>query len=186
MKLNIKERTMPKKSESKKIREEGNIPAIVYRRGKESETIIVNGVEFTALLRKVESGHLSTTVFELSQEGSKPRKAILKDIHYDPVTYSVIHLDFEDLHENSKINVKIPIEFTGVAECVGVKLGGIVRQVIRHLKVRCFPKDMPRVFKLDIKSLGLWETKRLSDLDLPSGIQPLADLHEVAVTIAKR
>jgi large subunit ribosomal protein L25 len=186
MKLNINKRVMPKKSESKKIRSEGNIPAIVYVRGKESETITVNGVEFTAHLRKVQSGRLSTTVFELLEDKVKPRKAILKDIHYDPVSYNVIHLDFEELLDDAKVNVKIPIEFTGVAECVGVKLGGIIRQVIRQLRVRCLPKDMPLVFQMDVKNLGLWEAKRLSDLELPPTVQPLADLNEVAVTIAKR
>lgn len=186
MKLNIKKRATPKKGESKKIREEGNIPAIVYVRGKESETITVTGVEFLAHLRKVQSGHLSTTVFELLEDKAKPRKAILKDIHYDPVSYNVIHLDFEELLDDVKVNVKVPIEFTGVADCAGVKLGGIIRQVIRHLRVRCLPKDMPLVFQMDIKNLGLWEAKRLSDLELPPTVRALADLNEVAVTIAKR
>lgn len=186
MKLNITKRLSHKKSDSKKIREEGNIPAIVYVRGKESESIIVNGAEFSAHLRKVESGHLSTTVFELSQEGNKSRKTILKDIHYDPVSYNVIHLDFEELLDNVQVNIKVPIECVGAADCTGVKLGGIIRQVIRHLRVRCFPKDMPTAFRLDIRSLGLWEAKRLSDIELPPTVRPLADLNEVAVTIAKR
>lgn len=186
MKLNIKKRAAPKKSESKRIRSEGNIPAIIYKRGKDAETIIVNGIEFTAHLRKVQSGHLSTTQFELTEDKAKPRKAILKDIHYDPVSYQVIHLDFEELLDDVKINVKVPIECTGVADCAGVKLGGIVRQVIRHLRVRCLPKDIPASFQLDIKNLGLWEALRLSDIALSPAIRPLADLNEVAVTIAKR
>ena len=186
MKLNVEKRAGDKKSESKRLRREGNIPAVVYVRGKESETITVNGVEFTALLRNVVPGRLSTTVFELAEGKSKSRKAILKDIQYNPVNYNVIHLDFEDLVEDAKISVNVPIELVGTVDCVGVKLGGFIRQVIRHLRVRCLPKDLPHYFQLDVKNLGLWEAKRLADLELPQTIRPLADLNEVAVTIAKR
>lgn len=186
MKLNVEKRAAAKKSESKRIRREGNIPAVVYVRGKPSEIITVKGDEFNALLRKVVSGRLSTTVFELSEGDGKGRKAILKDIQYDPVSYNVDHLDFEALIDDMQISVKVPIECIGTADCVGVKLGGFIRQVIRHLRVRCLPKDLPNYFTLDVKNLGLWEAKRLADLELPPTIRPLADLNEVAVTIAKR
>jgi large subunit ribosomal protein L25 len=186
MKLKVEKRAGIKKSESKAIRRTGDIPAVVYIRGKESEAIAVNGAEFNTLMRKVPSGHLPTTVFELVEKGIHTRKAILKDIQYDPVTYDIIHLDFEELLDKVEVNVKVPIELTGIADCVGTKQGGVVRPVIRHLRVRCLPKDIPSSFQLDVRELNLFEVKRLSDLDLPPSVRPYGDLHEVAVTIAKR
>jgi large subunit ribosomal protein L25 len=58
--------------------------------------------------------------------------------------------------------------------------------VIRSLRVRCLPQDLPSSFDLDVKSLALFEVKRLADLEIPPAVRPLADLHEVAVVIAKR
>lgn len=186
MKLNVTSRKAVKKSECKQMRREGLVPAVIYTKGASAETIAINAKEFSTLLRKVKPGHLATTVFELVGEAGKSQRAIVKDIQYNPVNYDVIHLDFELLDEKIQINVNIPIEFTGVADCVGVKLGGVIRQVIRGLKVRCYPKDMPASFQLDVQNMSMRDCKRLKDLEIPNAVRPLIDLNEVVVVIAKR
>lgn len=186
MKLQMFARSAKKKSEAKKLRREGNVPAIIYKRDKPSESIAVNGTELMTLMRKVLPGRLPTTLFTLVDQDGKERKAILKDIQYEITTYQVSHLDFEELHDDTKVNVKVPIECTGVVDCIGVKLGGVLRQVIHHLRVRCLPKDIPISFELDVKSLEQWGKKRLSDITIPQTIRPLADLNEVAIVIVKR
>ena len=185
MKLEIIKRKGEKKSELNKLRREGYIPAVIYIRSKEGETIALKNSEFGSLLRKVQPGRLSTTRFTLVDKG-KERLAIIKDIQYHPTTYNVLHLDFEELIDDVQINVKVPIECTGVVDCIGVKLGGVLRQVIRHVKVRCLPKDMPSAFQVDVKNLAQREAKRLSDIQMPPTIRPLADMKEVAVSIVKR
>lgn len=186
MKLKVLKRTILKKSELNRIRREGNIPAAMYVRGQATDNLSVNGSEFSAHLRAVQPGHLSTTIFVLVDENGKERRAILKDIQYQPTTYKVQHLDFEELFDDVKVNVKVPIECVGVVDCVGVKLGGVLRQVIRHLRVRCLPKDIPNNFQLDVRSLEQRQSRRLKDLEIPQSVRPLMDLNEVAVIIAKR
>jgi large subunit ribosomal protein L25 len=186
MKLEIFKRTASKKSEIKKIRREGKIPAVIYVKGKATEPVAISAAEFNSHLRSVQSGRLSTTVFTLSEKEGKGRRAILKEIQYEPTTYNVQHLDFEELFDDAKVNVKVPIECTGVVDCVGVKLGGVLRQVIRYLRVNCLPKDIPNVFQVDVKNLAQNESKRLGDLEIPNTVRPLANLKEVAVIVAKR
>lgn len=186
MKLKTISRSTEKKSENKKLRREGLIPSIIYTRGKDAESIAVDRIEFGSLLRKVQSGRLSTTIFTLVGEDGKERRAIVKDIQYKPTNYEVIHLDFEELIDKLPINVKVPIECTGIVDCIGVKLGGVLRQVIRHVRVRCLPKDIPNAFQIDVKTLNQRESRRLKDIEIPKTIRPLVDLNEVAVLIAKR
>lgn len=186
MKLNYQTRDSKKKSESKRIRREGSIPSIIYSRGKNSESVSVCGSMLAGLLRTVQPGRLSTTVFTLLDDSGKERKAILKDIQYEPTTYGILHLDFEELIDDLKVNVKIPIECVGVADCPGVKLGGVLRQVVRSLRVRCLPKDIPAAFFLDVKMLGARESRRLKDLEIPNTLRPLSDLNEVVAVIVKR
>jgi len=186
MTLKYQTRSSDKKSDVKKLRREGLIPSIIYSRGKNSSAIAVGTNEFSSLLRQVQPGRLSTTVFQLTDENSKQRRAVLKDIQYEPTTYRVIHLDFEELLDEHEINVKVPIECIGGAECPGVKLGGVLRQVIRYLRVRCLPKDIPTVFQLDVKALNNRESRRLKDLEIPNTVRPLANMNEVVVLIAKR
>lgn len=186
MKLQVLERKTAKKSVTGAIRREGGIPAIIYARGKDAEAITVNAAEFGAIVRSLQPGRLSTTVFTLADAKGKERKAVLKEIQYMPTTYNVQHLDFEELVESMPVKIKIPIECTGVVDCVGVKLGGVLRQVVRYLRVSCLPKDIPAMFQLDVRSLQQNEVKRLRDLEIPENVRPLADLKEVAVIIAKR
>jgi len=186
MKLQVSKRETDKKSVCKKLRREGKIPANIYSSGKEGETVSIDGNAFTKHVNAIQKGHLPTTVFTLVDENGKERKAIVKEIQYHVTTYDVMHLDFEELHDDVRVNVKVPIQCTGVADCVGVKLGGVVRQVIRYIKVNCLSKAIPDSFKLKITSLSMGDSLRLSDIVFPEDVTPLADLNEVAVVIVKR
>lgn len=186
MKLQTVKRSKENKSEIKKLRREGFIPAVLYVKEKAGEIFALHASEFNALLRQVKPGHLPTTVFILVDEKGVERRVLIKDIQYQITTYEVIHLDFEELVNDHKINVKVPIECTGVVNCMGIKLGGVLRQVIRHVRVRCLPKDIPTFFELNIEGLGIRQSKRLSDLQIPNTIRPLNDLNEVVAVIVKR
>lgn len=186
MKLKVMPRAAQKKSEVLKLRRQGFIPAIIYHKEKAGETIYVQSDEFSAYLRHVQQGHLPTTIFTLVDEKGKQRRVIIKDIQYNVVNYNVIHLDFEELIDNVPVKVKVPIECIGAAECEGVKLGGVLRQVIRYLRVRCLPKDIPSHFTLDVSGLGPRQSKRLEDVPLSDTLRPLANLREVAAVIVKR
>jgi len=185
MKLKIVKRSGAKRSESGRIRREGNIPAILYSQKSENELISIDGMEFAEILRKIVSGRLSTTKITLV-DGDKEVQAIVKEIQYHPTTYQVLHLDLERLVPNTPITVKVPIEFSGVADCAGIKLGGFLRTVLRHVKVECTPDKMPDVFTIDVKGLVIGQSQRLSAISIPEGVKPLDSLKEVAVVIAKR
>lgn len=178
-------RLSSKKSENNRIRREGNIPANLYSPGMANEMISVDGVGFSEAIRKMVSGRLATTKFTLVDE-SQEISVIVKEIQYHPTTYQVLHLDLERMTPNSPITVNVPIEFAGVADCSGIKLGGFLRTVLRSVKVSCVPENMPEVFTLDVKDLSIGQSLRLSSIQMPEGIKPLTSLKEVAVVIAKR
>jgi large subunit ribosomal protein L25 len=186
MKLKTTTRSSEPKKQSKRIRREGNIPAIIYSEGKEGETIIIDGCDFSTALRHIKQGHLPTTVFTLCDASGVETKAIVKDIQYHTTTYNILHLDFERLIDTVPVKVKVPIELIGAEECAGVKLGGTLRQILRHLPVSCLPKDIPSELSLDITDVELLESKRLNALSIPEGVKPLFNLNEVAAIVAKR
>jgi len=184
MKLTVSKRTSSTKSSIKAIRRNGDILAVMYGQERAVEKITVNGLEFSAILRKLPQGQLSTSVFDLHLDG-KIHKAIIKDIQYNVATYNVEHIDFLLLADEQTVTVNVPIQVLGVAECPGIKLGGTFRQVIRTLKVSCLPKDIPSEFQIDIHDLNIMQSKRLSDIAIPPNVRALAPLGEVAVVIAK-
>ena len=181
MKLTISDRTTQKKSDAKKIRRADDVPAVLYGKGKAPRSIFVKGVEIQTVLRKIEPQLLATTVFELSDG----QRAIVKDVQYHPVSYAILHMDFQ-IVGTDLVEVNVPIRIQGARECAGVAVGGFIRQVIRSLKVRCGLDQLPREFVLDITNLGLAEVRRLSDIAIPEGVKPIAQMNEVAVVIAKK
>jgi large subunit ribosomal protein L25 len=186
MKLSLFTRTSEKKSEVKKIRREGNIPGVLYGAKHEVRNIYIKGDELQAIFRTLKAGLLSTTVFTL-QEGHNSIRAIVKDIHYHPTTYAPQHIDFLALEPNTPVNVNVPIVVLGASECPGIKLGGFSRQPVRSLQVKCLPKDIPQQFSLNIQDLQLTQSKRLSDIEIPESVRPMAkNMNEVAIVIAKR
>jgi large subunit ribosomal protein L25 len=185
MKLAVKQRISEKKKDIKEIRREGDIPAVIYSSKIQPEKLTVSGAEFKTVLRGMKAGHLSTTIFILS-DGKTERRAIVKDIQYHLTTYNVSHIDFEELIEDVPVSVKVPVNCVGVVECVGIKLGGFLRQVIRHVKAECLPRNIPSEFLIDVRDLGIRQSKRLKDLLMPNGVRPLANPEEVLVVIAKR
>jgi large subunit ribosomal protein L25 len=186
MKLTSITRSAQKKSEAQKLRRSGYIPAVLYSQGKIGDNIAVKSDEFKALLRNLPQGRLPTTIVTLVDADGRERRAIVKDIQYNIVSYDIITLDFEELHDKRPVNIKVPIECVGVADCVGVKLGGVLRSVIRHVRVRCLPEAIPDVFFLDVTDLAMRQSRRLAEIKWPENVRPLADLNEVAVVIAKR
>ncbi len=186
MKLKIFNRTLGKQSEKTKLRNTGKIPAAIYERGKASKPIYIDKKEFEDLQRHIISGRLSTTKIALIDKDGSEKKTIIKDIQYRPTTYEVIHLDFEELIDDVLVNVNVPIACIGALDCIGIKLGGVLRTVIRQLKIRCLPKDIPSCFEIDVKSMGLNDTKKLSEIKIPDAVRPLMKLDQVAVIIAKR
>ena len=185
MKLKVVKRTGSKRSENNRIRREGDIPAVLYSPGCANEMICINGAEFAEVMRSISSGRLATTKFVLV-DGNQEIAALVKDIQYHPTTYQILHLDFQKMVPGAPMTVNVPVEFLGVSDCVGIKLGGFLRTVIRQVKVSCLPDKLPEVFTLDVKHLAIGQSQRLSAIAIPPGVKPLVDLREVAVVIAKR
>jgi len=185
MKLNVYKRLKGKKSDLTRIRYAKNIPGVIYRPGQASEQIFVKGGEFASAIRTIRKGFLPTTIFTVERD-EKKYHTIIKEVQYHPTTYNVLHLDFQLLEDDVPVDIKVPVIFSGIAQCVGVKLGGFVRQIIYHVKTRCLPRDIPSNFTLDISSLVIGESMRVSDIDRDSAVRLLVPEKEIIVVIAKR
>lgn len=184
MKLNTTERVHGKKSELNRIRHEQNIPAVLYEKEGTNKAIIISGADFSKALRSIEKGHLSTTVFDLNFEG-KEIPAVVKEVQYHKTTYNILHLDFQKLEKKEAVCINVPVVYTGVDDCVGIKLGGFLRQVKRTVRVKCLPEHLPKSFIIDIRQLGIRQSKRIKDIQVPAHVEILDDLENVVGTIAK-
>ena len=187
MKLALEKRISGKKGNNNRLRKSGNIPAILYGVNEPGVPVQVKADEIRAILRNIKPGLLSTTIFELVEQGvHKHHRAIVKEIQYNVATYEVEHIDFALVFEDRLVNVNVPVQMIGAADCVGVKLGGFLRQVIRTLRISCLPKDIPQELLIDVREMNIGQAKTLADVAIPSNARAVAKLSEVVVVVGKK
>ena len=173
-KLNAQYRGDTGKSAVRRLRAAGKIPAICYGQAKEPMPIAVDPTE---LIRSLDPVKKTNTVLTLSVAGAPDGDAALtvmvRDYQKDAIRGHLTHADFIRVDLTKPVHATVPIVLTGKAE--GVKLGGIMHQVIRVLPISCTPDKIPVKLEVDVSSLGMNEAIHVSDLKLGEGVRPLAD-----------
>lgn len=148
-------RTGTGKKAARQLRSQGLVPGVIYGGNKE--------ISFEAPLLALKP-LVYTPDFQLAsiKVGSESYQCILKDIQFDKVTDSLIHLDFLELVEGKKVIANIPLKFTGTA--AGVKAGGKLVTKIKTLKVKTLPGDLKENIEVDLTELELNENLRVEDV----------------------
>ncbi len=182
--LSVEQRFQTGKGPSRRLRAAGKIPAILYGKNSEPLSLIL---KMQDLIKATEKGG-SNPIFELNikgGEGAATRSAILKERQVRPLDSALLHIDFLEVSMDEALEVHVPIECDG--NPVGVEKGGMFQQVIRELKVRCLPGDIPSVIKVDVTNLDLGHALHVSDLTLPERVTAADDPGTaIATVIASR
>lgn len=164
------------KEAAKKLRKNGYIPGIVYGAGEENTPIKLKSHDFNKFLASLKG---ESVVIDLIIDGKK-KNAIIKEIARDPVTGNVLHVDFQILHRGEKVTLTVPVVLVGTAQ--GVKMGGILEQLLREIEIRAIPSKIPAHIEVDVSSLKVGESIHVRDLKLKD-IEILEDPDEPIVTI---
>ena len=155
------------KGASRRLRNTGKVPAILYGGHKEAEAL---SLEHHKLLVVMEDERFYSSIVEVKVDG-KAQPAIVKDLQMHPARHQIVHLDLQRVVENEPIRLHLPIHFKNEAASPGVKTqGGIVSHMCADVEVSCLPKDLPEFLELDLSSMSLNETKFLADIPLPAGV----------------
>lgn len=161
------------KQAAKKLRTGGQIPAVVYHRGDEPVPITVPDRD----LSKIMNAHAGENVLislTIEKEKKKSRAVIIKEVQRDPVKRRILHVDFNEISLSEKITVDVEVVAKG--ESVGVKQdGGLLEHVLREVKVRCLPTDIPKHIDVDVSSLRLNESIHVKDISVSGKIEILTD-----------
>ena len=96
-------------------------------------------------------------------------KCILKDIQFHPVTEAILHADFQKLIDGAPVKTSIPLRIKGVSP--GVKAGGKLQKLLRKVKIKANPDKLVNEVFVDITGLGLGQSRRVSDIEVPEGIE---------------
>ena len=178
--LKAEPRPVTGKKSLKALRAEGKIPAVLnggklvdlpYNGNlKDGEKIVeltpTRGIITTDIAVKTEDVRkliYTPDIFEidLDIQGDK-RKAVMKDLQFQPVKDTVLHIDFLEVGPEKPIVMEVPVQIEGHAE--GVKAGGKLTLSMRKLKVKALYDQIPERLVINVDNLGLGKSIAVGDL----------------------
>lgn len=169
------------KSNSKNLRNDGKVPAIIYGDKKESNYIFL---EYLDIMKEMSKTGFFSTVFNLNIN-KKKIKVLPREVQTDPLNNKPIHIDFLRVTPESKINISVPIIFINEDESPGLKSGGVLNTVRRDIDLICKIKNIPEKLEANLKDLEVGSVVHMSDIILPEGVLPvIADRDFTIATIA--
>ena len=162
------ERLLKVTGASRRLRHSGKTPGILYGGKDEAKSIELDSKELMMQF-KHEAFHAS--ILSLNLDG-KSEKVLLRDYQLHPVKDNILHIDFQRIDENKKLNAKIPFHFLNQEVAPGVKLeGGIVSHIMIDVDISCLPKDLPAYIEVDLINLSIGDSIHLSEVNVPEGVE---------------
>ena len=153
-------------SESRRLRKDGNIPAVVYGLGMDPLSVSVNAREFRNAL-KTEAG---TNVIINLEVGSDNYTALAREIQKHPYRDEYLHIDLIQIDLTQTVEADVHIEFVGIP--VGVKEeGGLVQTINSSISISALPTNIPTSIELDISALNVGDNLTATDVNLPEGVE---------------
>ena len=155
------------KGASRRLRVEGNVPAILYGGGQNPRALVLDQQK---LLTMIDNEKFYSSIVQL-KVANETQEAIVKDVQMHPAKNLVVHLDMQRVLENEKLRIRLPIHFRNANVSPGVKVqGGIVSHLMNDVEVVCLPKDLPEFLELDMVDMALNDIKYLADIKVPEGV----------------
>ncbi len=148
-------RTEHGKKAARQIRSQECVPAVIYG-GAQEINFYAPAKAFKPLVYTGEFQLANVTV------DGKTYTCILKDLQFDKISDSLIHVDLLELVEDKKVIATLPLKFVGTS--VGVKGGGKLVIKMKSLKVKTLPKYLKEAIEVDITTLELNGNIRVEDV----------------------
>lgn len=161
------------KKDAKALRNEGLVPCVLYGQGEQTHF----AVKRVPLEKLVFSPHVYQ--IELDINGKKA-KAIIRELQQHPTKDTVQHIDFLELNDTKEVRVKLPVRLTGSSR--GVRAGGKLMQVFRHMQCQGLPSALPEEIKIDISQMRIGHSFRVSNIEIP-GVKILDPANAVVVSV---
>ena len=152
--------------ESRRLRSEGLLPAVVYGQGMESTSVYIDAREFRNAL-KTEAGSNIILNIELGEKDKVT--ALARQIQRHPYKDEFVHVDLIKVDLTQNVEAEVQINYLGIP--IGVKEeGGLVQTINNTLRISALPTNIPTSLDIDIAHLNVGENVIASDIELPEGV----------------
>lgn len=157
-----------------RLRDKGELPAVVYGRGKNPVSITLNMREAVSHFTKGEK------VFRLDMPGVKDidegQMVLLRDLQFDYLGNNIVHVDLARVSLTDRVRTKVPVHLIG--EAVGLKqAGAILMHPMNEIEIECPVQDIPEFFEVRIDELDVGHAISCADVKLGASMKLMSDKH---------
>lgn len=174
--LQAKNRQKAGSAESRRIRRNGRIPAVIYGRSGKAVSIDLDAIEFT----KGTKGISESTIVKVDVDG-KSYDAFVKGTQRNIIDGSILHIDFYEVESGVALRAKVSIILLG--NPVGVREGGMLENPLHEIEIECLPKDLPERIELDISGLKANQSIHVRDIPLASSVKLISNSDQVVALV---
>ncbi|HEY3246983.1 MAG TPA: 50S ribosomal protein L25 [bacterium] len=169
------------KNAVRRLRRNGQVPAVVYGRGLEALPVMVDGKALRGALHT--HAGLNVLIDLALGDGDRAAQTVMvKDLQRDIFSRETItHVDFHTIDLTETIEAHVPLTFSGTPK--GVTEGGVLEIHLRDLLVECLPTEIPESIGVDVSELTIGHALHVSDLRLPSKLTVLSSAGEVVALV---
>ncbi len=161
------------------MRAAGRLPAVVFGRGIESDSVSVDTHEFEQLRRRAGSN----TLIDLSVDGAAAAPVLVYGVQTHRVTRRPLHVDLYVVRMTEELTVDVPLVSEGISDAVE-NAAGTLLHVIDHVRVRALPDHLPESIRYSIESLRTFDDQiHVSDLAIPPDATLITDGDEVVAKV---
>jgi large subunit ribosomal protein L25 len=179
--LKAEVRTGTGKGAARQARREGTVPGIIYGDGQEPQPIKMN---YNYLLTKLRQGRFLQALFNLKVEGQPDVHAVCRGVQRDVVKDMPTHVDFMRIHDDSRIELFIHVEFINHEASPGLKRGGTLTVVRPEVELEVTAGDIPDHITVDLTGKMIGDVIHIGDVVLPEGAKPTINRNFVIANVA--
>ena len=181
MKFVAFERTLQGTGASRRLRNAGKVPGIVY--GADQPAMIE--LDHNALFHALKKEAFHSSILEMELKGNT-QKVLLRDFQMHAFKPIVMHIDFQRVDDTTRLRKKVPLHFANEENSPAVKTDkSLVNHVATELEVECLASQLPEFITIDLGELTKGQSLHVSDLKLPEGIKAVrhGTLNPVVVAV---
>ena len=179
--LQAEVRTGTGKGAARQARRNGLVPGIVY--GSGIDPLAIN-IPYSVLFKRLKEGRFLTTLFNMKVDGHDDVRVICRDVQRDVVKDLPTHADFLRLRRTTKINLYIPVEFSGHEDCPGLRRGGVLTVVRPEVELIVTAGEIPENISVDLSGLDINDAVTISMVTLPEGTKATIDRDFIVASVS--
>jgi large subunit ribosomal protein L25 len=166
---------------SRRLRNSGQTPGIIYGGANAPEMIAVDG---NALFHALKKEAFHSSILDMEIDG-KSQQVLLRDFQMHAFKQMVLHVDFQRVDANQKLHKKVALHFVNAEISPAVKLhAATISHVLNELDVSCLPGQLPEFIEVDLSKIDAGQSIHVSQLTLPAGVTIVAHGQDQTVAIA--